>query len=68
MVALSKKALNVIVGLVFFNAFLRYVEIIFVGPVLQNRPAQIDPDRLHVELWSCLRRFPKTEKESKQKV
>lgn len=46
-----------------FNVFLRFFELFWIAPVLYGKPAYASMDYLHVELFSSVRKFPKTNKD-----
>ncbi|ORY95732.1 hypothetical protein BCR43DRAFT_525411 [Syncephalastrum racemosum] len=65
MIAGHHRALTIVGGLFSFHLFLRFSEVIFVGPCV-GREAVVAPEVLQEELWSCLKR-PATAAENKEK-
>lgn len=49
-----------------FNVFLRFFELFWIAPVLYGKPAYASMDYLHVELFSSVRKFPKTNKDGEK--
>lgn len=46
-------------------AFLRFLDLFWVAPMVQGKEAYASMDFLQEEFWICLRKFPKTEEEKK---
>lgn len=42
--------------------FLRFLELFWVAPLVQHRPAYATFDSLWIDVWGCLRIFPKPAK------
>ncbi|KAI8081609.1 uncharacterized protein BX664DRAFT_340815 [Halteromyces radiatus] len=51
-----------------FTVNLRFLELLYVGPWLQNRPVYTTIYSLWVDFWSCLRTFPKPAKETTKDI
>ncbi|KAF7727193.1 hypothetical protein EC973_007891 [Apophysomyces ossiformis] len=60
----NNKVLDLIGGITTFNIFLRFLEFYWVGPILQGRPVYTSVHQLHIDFWSCMRTFPKADKET----
>ncbi|KAI8637594.1 hypothetical protein BD408DRAFT_424313 [Parasitella parasitica] len=48
-----------------FMAFLRFLDLFWVAPVVQGKEAYASMQFLQEEFWVCLRKFPKTKEEEK---
>lgn len=46
-----------------YNLFLRFLELYWVGPFIQHRPAYATVESLWIDFWGCMRTFPKPAKE-----
>lgn len=46
-----------------FTVDLRFIELYFTAPLLQQRPVYTSLYSLWVDFWSCLKKFPKPAKE-----
>lgn len=55
--------LDLAIGVTNYNLFLRFLELFWVGPLVQQRPVYATPESLWIDFWSCLRTFPKPAKE-----
>ncbi|ORZ19838.1 hypothetical protein BCR42DRAFT_489710 [Absidia repens] len=51
-----------------FTVNLRFIELYYVGPFLQDRPVHTTFYNLWVDFWSCIRTFPKPAKETTKDV
>ncbi|KAI8968953.1 hypothetical protein BDF20DRAFT_892461 [Mycotypha africana] len=51
-----------------FMAFLRFLDLFWVAPMVQGVEAFATQRYLHEEFWSCLRKFPKTKEEEEKYV
>jgi hypothetical protein len=51
-----------------FTVNLRFLELFYVGPLLQDRPVYTSLYSLWVDFWSCIRTFPKPAKETTKDV
>ena len=62
-------ALTIIAGLFLFNTVLRCSEALYITPwIKKESEAYIDPDKIHQDLWSCLRRPLTSKKDENDKV
>jgi hypothetical protein len=46
-----------------FNITLRFLELYWVGPIVQKRPVYTTLESLFIDFWSCMRTFPKPAKQ-----
>lgn len=51
-----------------YNFFLRFFELYWSGPLVQNRPVYATAESLWIDFWSCLRTFPKPAKEDTKEL
>ncbi|KAI9026453.1 hypothetical protein CLU79DRAFT_741825 [Phycomyces nitens] len=58
----GQKILDILTSLFTYNVFIRFLELIWLGPILNGREAYISSQDFHEELWSCLRSFPRPAK------
>ncbi|CEP06826.1 hypothetical protein [Parasitella parasitica] len=58
----GNKIIDLVVGVTSYNFFLRFVELYWVGPLVQDRPVYASTDSLWVDFWCCMRKFPKPAK------
>lgn len=56
------------VGVTNYNVFLRFFELYWIGPMVQDRPVYATIEALWVECWGCLRTFPKPAKEDTKEL
>ncbi|KAI7853179.1 hypothetical protein BDC45DRAFT_484247 [Circinella umbellata] len=63
------RALTIIAGLFLFNTVLRCSEALYITPwIKKGTEAYIDPDKIHQDLWSCLRRPSMSKKNTNEKL
>ncbi|KAI8342099.1 hypothetical protein BC941DRAFT_415366 [Chlamydoabsidia padenii] len=64
----SEPILDIIGSAFNFTVNLRFLEIVYIGPWLQDRPVYTSIYSLWVDFWSCIRVFPKPAKETTKDV
>ncbi|KAI9299940.1 hypothetical protein BJ944DRAFT_276191, partial [Cunninghamella echinulata] len=62
----SHAVLNFLAAPFCFTVNLRFLELFYVGPLLQDRPVYTSLYSLWVDFWSCLKTFPKSENNTKK--
>ncbi|KAI9480900.1 MAG: hypothetical protein EXX96DRAFT_564649 [Benjaminiella poitrasii] len=61
----GNRMIDLVAGVTNYNLFLRFLELFWVGPLVQDRPVYATPSNLWIDFWSCLRTFPKKGKTDK---
>ncbi|CAO3592032.1 unnamed protein product [Absidia cylindrospora] len=64
----SHPMLNLVGGPFNFTVNLRFLELLYTGPLLQDRPVYTSLYSLWVDFWSCIRTFPKPAKETTKDI
>lgn len=55
--------IDLVAGVLSYNLFLRFLELYWVGPMVQDRPAYTTVESLWIDFWGCIRTFPQPAKE-----
>ncbi|KAI7906631.1 uncharacterized protein BX663DRAFT_497151 [Cokeromyces recurvatus] len=55
----GNRIIDLVAGVTNYNIFLRFLELYWVGPLIQDRPVYATPLSLWIDFWSSLRTFPK---------
>lgn len=55
--------MDLVAGVANYNLFLRFLELYWIGPLLQERPVYATVSDLWIDFWGCLRTFPKPAKQ-----
>lgn len=53
---------DLVAGVASYNFLLRFVELYWIGPLVQNRSVYASVESLWIDFWCCLRIFPKPAK------
>lgn len=53
---------DLVAGVASYNFFLRFLELYWVGPLVQDRQVYATVESLWIDFWCCLRTFPKPAK------
>ncbi|CEP18267.1 hypothetical protein [Parasitella parasitica] len=64
----SSGSWNLLGATIPFMAFLRFLDLFWVAPVVQGKEAYASMQFLQDEFWTCLRKFPKTKEEEQKYV
>ncbi|CAO0793366.1 unnamed protein product [Mucor circinelloides] len=55
----GNRVADLVAGVASYNFFLRFLELYWVGPLVQDRPVYATVESLWIDFWCCLRTFPK---------
>lgn len=55
--------IDLVAGVLNYNLFLRFLELYWVGPLVQDRAAYATVESLWKDFWGCMRTFPQPAKE-----
>ncbi|GAA5803980.1 hypothetical protein HPULCUR_009465 [Helicostylum pulchrum] len=59
----GNRVIDLVAGVLSYNLFLRFLELYWVGPMVQDRPAYTTVESLWIDFWGCIRTFPQPAKE-----
>lgn len=64
----GNRVIDLVGGVANYNFFLRFFELYWSGPLVQDRPVYATVESLWIDFWGCLRTFPKPAKEDTKEL